>query len=54
MLQDWIQLPTKSEMDVWRDINTPGWRNIEFRVVTDVVVTPLRDSITPKLLIKGQ
>ena len=38
-IQDWVQLPTKPEMDAWRDNNTPSWRK-EFKVVTKVVVTP--------------
>ena len=38
-IQDWVQLPTKNEMDAWRDKNTPGWKK-EFKVVTKVIVTP--------------
>jgi hypothetical protein len=38
-IQDWVQLPTKPEMDAWRDIHTPNWRK-EYKVVTEVVVTP--------------
>ena len=38
-VQDWVQLPTKPEMDAWRDIHTPNWRK-EYKVVTEVVVTP--------------
>ena len=38
-VQDWVQLPTKPEMDAWRDKNTPNWRK-EYKVVTEVVVTP--------------
>ena len=38
-IQDWVQLPRKEEMDLWRDENTPTWRK-EFKVVTKVVVTP--------------
>ena len=38
-IQDWVQLPTKPEMDAWRDENTPNWRK-EFKVVTEVIVTP--------------
>jgi hypothetical protein len=43
-IQDWVQLPTKPEMDVWRDENTPGWRN-KFRVVTTIIVTPTKEQI---------
>ena len=39
VIQDWVQLPTKTEMDLWRDENTPGWR-VNFRVVTKVIITP--------------
>ena len=38
-IQDWVQLPTKPEMDTWRDKNTPTWRN-KYRVITKVIVTP--------------
>jgi len=38
-INDWVQLPTKPEMDAWRDENTPGWRK-RYRVVTKVIVTP--------------
>jgi len=37
-INDWVQLPTKPEMDAWRDENTPGWRK-RYRVVTKVIVT---------------
>lgn len=50
-VQDWIQLPTKSEMHIWRDSNTPGWRK-EFRVVTEVIVTPTYLKEHRKKLIK--
>ena len=39
-IQDWVKLPTKPEMDAWRDKNTPGWKNKKYNVVTEVVVTP--------------
>ena len=38
-ITDWVQIPTKTEMDLWRDENTPGWR-VDFKVVTKVIVTP--------------
>ena len=41
-IQDWVQLPTKPEMDAWRDIHTPNWRK-EHKVVTEVIVTPTKE-----------
>ena len=38
-INDWVQLPTKDEMDAWRDENTPNWRK-KYKVVTKVIVTP--------------
>lgn len=43
-INDWVQLPTKPEMDAWRDENTPGWRN-KFKVVTKIIVTPTKEQI---------
>lgn len=41
LIEDWVKLPTKTEMDAWRDKNTPGWR-VNFRVVTKVTATPTK------------
>ena len=38
-MQDWVQLPTKVEMDAWRKKNEYP---IVYRVVTKVIVTPTK------------
>jgi hypothetical protein len=38
-MQDWVQLPTKVEMDEWRKKNEYP---IVYRVVTKVIVTPTK------------
>ena len=38
-IQDWVQLPTKVEMDAWRKKNEYP---IVYRVVTKVIVTPTK------------
>jgi hypothetical protein len=38
-IQDWVQLPTKVEMDEWRKKNEYP---IVYRVVTKVIVTPTK------------
>ena len=42
LIEDWVKLPTKKEMDAWRDKNTPGWNNKKYRVVTKVTSTPTK------------
>ena len=39
VIQDWVQLPTKVEMDAWRKKNEYP---IVYRVVTKVIVTPTK------------
>jgi len=36
-IQDWVQLPTKEEMDLWRKEKEKPY---VYRVVTKVIVTP--------------
>ena len=36
-IQDWVQLPTKEEMDLWRKENK---KPHVYKVVTKVIVTP--------------
>ena len=33
-MQDWVQLPTKVEMDMWRKKNEPGFKQLTFTSAT--------------------
>ena len=34
IIYDWVQLPTKDEMDLWRKENTPIWKCKQKLIVT--------------------
>ena len=39
-IQDWVQLPRKEEMDLWRKENQ---KPFVYKVVTEVIVTPTKE-----------
>jgi len=41
-INDWVQLPTKEEMDVWREKNE---KLHVYKVVTKIIVTPTKEQI---------
>ena len=41
-IHDWVQLPTKEEMDAWREKHE---KLFTIKVVTSVIVTPTKEQV---------
>jgi hypothetical protein len=37
IIHDWVQLPTKDEMDLWRKENTPVWKCKQKLIITSKI-----------------